>query len=88
MQRGRMPYTGGYDRVNLNTSNMDNPYALVLEYKSYWFSMLVVFTLKDIMVLSIFVFDGCKERKNGALNDVDFYIYHSLKKLIHISHIW
>ena len=53
---------------------MDDPYAHVLEYRSYWLSMSVVFTLKDIMGLSIFVSGGSKDRKNGALKVVDVAI--------------
>ena len=37
--------------------------------------MSVVFTLNDILGLSIFVYGGNEERKNGALNIVDFYIF-------------
>ena len=37
--------------------------------------MSVVFTLKDILGLSIFMFSGNKERKNGALNVVDVGIF-------------
>ena len=41
----------------------------------YWFSMSVLFTLNDILYLSIFVFGGNKERKNGALDVVDDAIF-------------
>ena len=54
---------------------MDDPYAHVLEYRSNWFSMSVFFNLKDILGMSIFVFGGNKERKNGALNVVDVSIF-------------
>ena len=37
--------------------------------------MSVIFTLKDIMGLSIFVSGGSKDRKNGALNVVDVSIF-------------
>ena len=37
--------------------------------------MSVVFTVKYIMGLSIFVFGGNKEHKNGALNVVDITIF-------------
>ena len=37
--------------------------------------MSVVFTLKDILGLSIFVFISNKERKNGAPTLVDFAIF-------------
>ena len=53
---------------------MDDTYAHVIEYNSYWLSMSVVFTLKHILGLSIFVFGGNKERKNGALNVLDVAI--------------
>ena len=56
------------------TSSTNYPYSHVLEYISYWLSMSVVFTLKDIMGLSFFVSGGGKERKNGALKVVDVAI--------------
>ena len=74
MRKERMPATGSYDTVKSNPSIMDDPSAHVMEYISYWLSVSVVFTLKDILGLSIFVFGGNKERKNGALNVVDFAI--------------
>ena len=37
--------------------------------------MSVVFTLKDIISLSIFVSGGSKERKNGARKVVDVAIF-------------
>ena len=37
--------------------------------------MSVIFTLKDIMGMSIFLFGGNKERKNGVLNVVDVAIF-------------
>ena len=37
--------------------------------------MSVVFTLKDILFLSIFVAGGSKERKNGALKVVYVVIF-------------
>ena len=37
--------------------------------------MSFVFTLKDILVLSIFVFGDNKDYKNGALNVVDISIF-------------
>ena len=37
--------------------------------------MSVVFTLKYILGLSIFMFGGNKERKNDALNDLDADIF-------------
>ena len=54
---------------------MDDPSVYVLDYISYWLSISVVFTLKDILDLSIFVFGGNKERKNGATNVVDDAIF-------------
>ena len=54
---------------------MDYTYAHVLDYISYWLSMSVIFTIKYILGLSIFVSSDRKERKNGALNvgDVDIF---------------
>ena len=50
--------------------------------------MSVVFTLKYMLGLSIFVFGGSKERKNGALNVVEFPIFSSFEKLSYTIHIW
>ena len=79
-------------------SNIYDPSAHVLYYKSYVFSMSVVFTLNDILCLCIFVFGGNKERKKGVLNVVDFAIfslfeknesYHSdVRGLLTTSPIW
>ena len=49
--------------------------------------MSVVLTLKSIMGLSIFVFDGSKERKNGALNVVDVAILSQFESFIHTIQI-
>ena len=49
--------------------------------------MSVVFTLKDTLGMSIFVYSGNKERKNGVLNVVDVACFHSLKILIHTIQI-
>ena len=57
------------------TSSIDDPYAHILEYRLYWLSMSVVFTLKYILGLSIFVYGGSKERKNGALKVADVEIF-------------
>ena len=54
---------------------MDDTYENVLEYRSYWLSMPAFKNLKYILGLSIFVFGGNKERKNGALNVVDVAIF-------------
>ena len=35
MQREQMPATGLYDTVKSTPSSMDDPYAHVIEYKSY-----------------------------------------------------
>ena len=43
--------------------------------------MSVVFTLKYIMGLSIFVFGGNKEHKNGALNVVYVVIFSWFEKV-------
>ena len=42
--------------------------------------MSVVLNLKDILGVSIFVSGGNKERKNGALDVVDFAIFSSFGK--------
>ena len=75
MQRERVPDAGAYDTMTSTPSSKDDNYAHVFEYKSYWFSILVVFTLKDILGLSIFLFGGNKEHKIGALNGVDVAIF-------------
>ena len=49
--------------------------------------MSVVFALKCILGKSIFVSGGSKERRNGALNVVDFFIFLSLEKSKHTSQI-
>ena len=75
MKREQMLDAVEYDTVKSNSSNMDDPSSHVLGYESYWLSMSVVFTLKDIMGMSIFVYGGNKERKNGALNVLDVEIF-------------
>ena len=52
-----------------------------MEYKLYLLSISVVFTLKDILGLSIFVSGGNEERKNGALNVVYFSIFSSFENI-------
>ena len=47
--RDVMPTTCAYDTLKSNAWSMDDPSAHVLEYRSYWFSMSVVFTLKYIL---------------------------------------
>ena len=54
---------------------MDDPYSHVLGYRSYWLSMSVVFTLNNILGLSIFLSSCSKEHKNVALNVVDVAIF-------------
>ena len=75
IQRDKMPDIVAHDTVNSTPLRMDDPSAHVLEYRSYWLSMSVVFTQRDIPSLSIFVSDGSKERKNGALKVVDAAIF-------------
>ena len=70
-----MPDTGTYDTLKPTNSSMYDPYAHVLEYISYLLLMSVFLNLKDILGLSIFVSGGNKERKNDALNVVDFAIF-------------
>ena len=72
--RERMPATGAYYTVKSTTSSMDDKSLHLIEYRSYWLSMPVVFYLKDIMGLSIFVSGGNKERKNGALKVLEVAI--------------
>ena len=54
---------------------MDDPSANVLEYRLYWLSIYVVFTLKYILGQITCVSVYSKERKNGALNMVYFIIF-------------
>ena len=75
MQRGWVTATGKNDTVKSTPSSMDDPSVHVLEYISYWLSMSVFLTLKDILVLGIFVFGGNNEHKNGALKIVDVSIF-------------
>ena len=70
-----MPATGAYDTVKSTPSRIDDISAQFIEYISYWLSMSVFFTVKDIMVLSIFVFGVNKGSKNGALNVVNVAIF-------------
>ena len=56
-----MLVTGAQDTVESTPSSMYDPYAHVLEQISYWLSMSVFFTLKDILGLSIFVSGGIDE---------------------------
>ena len=74
MRRERMPAIGAYDTMKSNTSSMDDLSANVLDYSSYWLSMSVIFTLKNIMGMIFFVSGGSDERKNGALKVVDIGI--------------
>ena len=60
MQREIITEIGVYDTVKPTPSSMDDPSAHFLEYRSYWLSMSVVFTLKYTLGLSIFVFGGNK----------------------------
>ena len=76
-----MPYTGSQDTVKSTTSSMDDPSANVLEYISYLFSTSVVFTLKDIMELGIFVSGGSDDRKNGAPKVLDITIFSQFEKI-------
>ena len=69
-----MPSACAQDKVKSTTSSMNYTYSHVLDYISYWLSMSVVFTLRDIMGLSIFVTYGGKERKNGSLEVVEVAI--------------
>ena len=75
MHRERMPATGAYNTLKSTPSIMDDPYAHVLEYNSDWLSISVVFNLKDIMGLSIFMSVSSDEPKNGAPKVVDIAIF-------------
>ena len=70
-----MPDTGAYNTVKSNPSIMYDTSAYVLEYRSYWLSISVVFILKDILFMSIFVSGGSKESKNGALDFMDADVF-------------
>ena len=73
--RDGMPARGPLDTVKSTPSIMDDPSIHVIDYRSYWLSVSVVFTLKYIMCMSIFVSGGSKEPKNGALKVVDVAIF-------------
>ena len=60
MQREQIPDTGAYDTLKSTPSRMDDPSARVFDHKSYLLSMSVIFTLKYILGLSIFIFGGNK----------------------------
>ena len=60
MQRYVMPATGAYETVKSTTSSMDDTSAHITGYRSYLFSISVVFTLKCILERSIFVSGGIK----------------------------
>ena len=53
--RDVMPTTCAYDTLKSNAWSMDDPSAHVLEYRSYWLSISVVLTLKDILGI-VFLF--------------------------------
>ena len=82
-----MPTTVALHTVKSNPSSMDDPSENVLEYRLYWLSTSVVFTLKYILGLSIFVSGGSKERKNGAFKVVDVSIFSYFEKLSHTIQI-
>ena len=54
---------------------MDDPYAHIIEYRSYLLSISVVLTINDIIGCSMFFPDCNNEHTNGALNMVYFYIF-------------
>ena len=68
-----------YETVKSTTSSIYDTSSHVMEYRSYYLSMSVVFTLKYILGRSIFVSGGNEERKSGTLYVVDFLFYHHLK---------
>ena len=97
IQRERIPATIAYDKAESTSSRTDDLSAHVIEYKSYWLSISVEFTLKDILCLSVIMFCGRKDYKNGALNVVDIdtfsysenrvILFRSDKTLDYISNI-
>ena len=74
IQRGKIPDTGVYETLNSTYSIMYDTSAHILEYRSYWFLMPTVVTLKYIFGWIIIVSVGNEERKNGSCNMVDFII--------------
>ena len=74
MRRERIPATGACDTVNLTPSSMNDTSKQFLDYRLYRLNMSVVFTIKYILDMSIFVFGGNNE-KNGALKVVDVAIF-------------
>ena len=76
----RLHVTGAHETVKSTLSIMDNIFAQVIEYISYWLSISVVLTLKEILGCNMFV-SGCnKERLNGALKVMDSVIFSSFSK--------
>ena len=63
MQKERMPATCAYDTVESTPLSMCDTSVHILDYRSYWLPMSVVFTLKDILGLSIFVSGGDEKSK-------------------------
>ena len=66
--------TGAWEMVQFNPSNMDDTSAHFLEYRSYLFSVFVLFNLNDILGRSIFP-DYNNDCAKGALNMVYFPIF-------------
>ena len=64
-----------------NPSRMDDTSAHVLEYRSYWLSMSVILTLKDILGMSIFVYSVSYERKNGSLKVMGVSIFSHFENI-------
>ena len=60
---------------------MDDYYVNVCEYISYWLSMSVVFSIKYILGLIIFVSGGIKELENSALKVLDVCILLYFEKI-------
>ena len=80
--------TGVYETVKSTPSSMDDPSVHVLEYRSYLFSVSVVFTLKDILGQSNFV----STEYGGFLNFLRIWKYwiipvRSKRTLDHITNI-
>ena len=53
---------------------MDDPSAQVIEWKSYWLSISVIFYLKNILGRNIFLSGGNKEQLIRELKVVDIFI--------------
>ena len=69
--------TGEQGTVKSTPSKMYDPYAHVIEQRSYWLSIYIVLNLNDILGRIVFVPGGNDEYSNGALNVVYSAIFSS-----------